>query len=69
MLCLVWEEIAILHGPAESYRARSSAATSLGEMARDLDAYRKLIIRECGVEALLKLMKHCSHCYKRLRLG
>ncbi|VVA09894.1 PREDICTED: Armadillo [Prunus dulcis] len=57
MLCLVWEEIAILHDPAQSYQARSSAAASLGEMARDLDAYRKLIIRECGVEALLKLME------------
>ncbi|XP_020424606.1 uncharacterized protein LOC18770867 [Prunus persica] len=57
MLCLVWEEIAILHDPAQSYQARSSAAASLGEMARYLDAYRKLIIRECGVEALLKLME------------
>ncbi|CAL8171285.1 unnamed protein product [Prunus armeniaca] len=56
MLCLVWEEIAILHDPAESYQARSSAAASLGDMARD-DVYRKLIVLECGVEALLKLME------------
>ncbi|PQQ03254.1 hypothetical protein Pyn_20711 [Prunus yedoensis var. nudiflora] len=57
MLYLVWEEIAILHDPAESYQARSSAAVSLISIVKDLDVYRKLIIRECGVEALLKLME------------
>ncbi|BFG39274.1 hypothetical protein CerSpe_255490 [Prunus speciosa] len=57
MLYLVWEEIAILHDPAESYQARSSAAASLISIVKDLDVYRKLIIRECGVEALLKLME------------
>ncbi|KAL6274098.1 hypothetical protein ACE6H2_024790 [Prunus campanulata] len=57
LLWLVWEEIAILHHPAVSVQARSSAAASLGQLARDNERYRKLIIQEGGVEALLKLME------------
>ncbi|BFG39292.1 hypothetical protein CerSpe_255660 [Prunus speciosa] len=57
VLWLVWDEIAILHHPAVSVQARSSAAASLGQLARDNERYMKLIIREGGVEALLKLME------------
>ncbi|XP_008241914.1 PREDICTED: uncharacterized protein LOC103340302 [Prunus mume] len=56
-LWLVWEEIAILHHPAVSVQARCSAAASLGQLARDHERYMTLIIREGGVEALLKLME------------
>ncbi|PQQ10810.1 uncharacterized protein Pyn_26074 [Prunus yedoensis var. nudiflora] len=57
VLWLVWDEIAILHHPAVSVQARSSAAASLGQLARDNERYMKLIIQEGGVEALLKLME------------
>ncbi|VVA09911.1 PREDICTED: Armadillo [Prunus dulcis] len=56
-LWLVWEEVAILHHPAVSVQARCSAAASLGQLARDHERYMTLIIREGGVEALLKLME------------
>ncbi|CAB4287818.1 unnamed protein product [Prunus armeniaca] len=56
-LWLVWEEIASLHHPAVSVQARCSAAASLGQLARDHERYMTLIIREGGVEALLKLME------------
>ncbi|ONH97112.1 LOW QUALITY PROTEIN: hypothetical protein PRUPE_7G170400 [Prunus persica] len=55
ILWLVWEEIAILHHPAVSVQARCSAAASLA--CRDHETYMTLIIREGGVEALLKLME------------
>ncbi|KAI3725893.1 hypothetical protein L1987_65689 [Smallanthus sonchifolius] len=55
ILCLIWEQIAILHTGALD--DRSDAAASLGSLARDNDRYGKLIIEEGGVTPLLKLVK------------
>ncbi|CAK7329518.1 unnamed protein product [Dovyalis caffra] len=55
ILCLIWEQIAILYtGTLED---RSDAAASLVSLARDNDRYGKLIIEEGGVAPLLKLAK------------
>ncbi|KAI3714161.1 hypothetical protein L1987_72755 [Smallanthus sonchifolius] len=55
ILCLVWEQIAILCcGTAED---RADAAASLVSLARDNDRYRRLIMEEGGVPPLLKLAK------------
>ncbi|KAK9064462.1 hypothetical protein SSX86_015844 [Deinandra increscens subsp. villosa] len=55
ILCLVWEQIAILCcGTVED---RADAAASLVSLARDNDRYGKLIIEEGGVPPLLKLAK------------
>ncbi|XP_071704671.1 uncharacterized protein [Rutidosis leptorrhynchoides] len=55
ILCLVWEQIAILCcGTLED---RADAAASLVSLARDNDRYGKLIIEEGGVPPLLKLAK------------
>ncbi|KAI3824819.1 hypothetical protein L1987_06290 [Smallanthus sonchifolius] len=55
ILCLVWEQIAILCcGTVED---RADAAASLVSLARDNDRYGRLIIEEGGVPPLLKLAK------------
>ncbi|KAL0421829.1 UNVERIFIED_CONTAM: hypothetical protein Slati_3205800 [Sesamum latifolium] len=55
ILCLIWEQIAILcSGTIED---RTDAAASLVSLARDNDRYGKLIIEEGGVGPLLKLAK------------
>ncbi|KAB5556785.1 hypothetical protein DKX38_007694 [Salix brachista] len=55
ILCLIWEQIAILY--TGSVDDRSDAAASLVSLARDNDRYGKLIIEEGGVPPLLKLLK------------
>ncbi|KAF5745373.1 Armadillo repeat only 1 [Tripterygium wilfordii] len=55
ILCLIWEQIAILF--TGSLEERSDAAASLVSLARDNDRYGKLIIEEGGVGPLLKLAK------------
>ncbi|XP_075654182.1 uncharacterized protein LOC142624491 [Castanea sativa] len=55
ILCLIWEQIAILY--TGSLEDRSDAAASLVSLARDNDRYGKLIIEEGGVLPLLKLIK------------
>ncbi|GAA0141507.1 hypothetical protein LIER_02636 [Lithospermum erythrorhizon] len=55
ILCLIWEQIAILS--CGSLEERSDAAASLVSLARDNDRYGKLIIEEGGVVPLLKLAK------------
>ncbi|KAL3818650.1 hypothetical protein ACJIZ3_004555 [Penstemon smallii] len=55
ILCLIWEQIAILC--SGSMEDRSDAAASLVSLARDNDRYGKLIIEEGGVVPLLKLAK------------
>ncbi|KAI5673013.1 hypothetical protein M9H77_13377 [Catharanthus roseus] len=55
ILCLIWEQIAILC--SGSLEERSDAAASLVSLARDNDRYGKLIIEEGGVVPLLKLAK------------
>ncbi|WCJ32625.1 armadillo repeat only 2 [Euphorbia peplus] len=55
ILCLIWEQIAILY--TGSLDDRSDAAASLVSLARDNDRYGKLIIEEGGVQPLLKLVK------------
>ncbi|XP_021900434.1 uncharacterized protein LOC110816519 [Carica papaya] len=55
ILCLIWEQIAILC--TGSLDERSDAAASLVSLARDNDRYGKLIIEEGGVPPLLKLAK------------
>lgn len=55
ILCLIWEQIAILC--TGSLDDRSDAAASLVSLARDNDRYGKLIIEEGGVGPLLKLVK------------
>nr|GMC94889.1 Armadillo repeat only 2 [Ipomoea batatas] len=55
ILCLIWEQIAILY--TGSLDDRSDAAASLVSLARDNDRYGKLIIEEGGVAPLLKLLK------------
>lgn len=55
ILCLIWEQIAILS--SGSLDDRCDAAASLVSLARDNDRYGKLIIEECGVGPLLKLVK------------
>ncbi|KAK3224313.1 hypothetical protein Dsin_011338 [Dipteronia sinensis] len=55
ILCLIWEQIAILF--TGSLDDRSDAAASLVSLARDNDRYGKLIIEEGGVGPLLKLVK------------
>ncbi|KAI5684072.1 hypothetical protein M9H77_05300 [Catharanthus roseus] len=55
ILCLIWEQIAILY--TGSVDDRSDAAASLVSLARDNDRYGKLIIEEGGVGPLLKLVK------------
>ncbi|KAL2552399.1 armadillo repeat only 2 [Forsythia ovata] len=54
ILCLIWEQIAILY--TGSLEDRSDAAASLVSLAQDNDRYRKLIIEEGGVGPLLKLV-------------
>ncbi|CAJ1972990.1 unnamed protein product [Sphenostylis stenocarpa] len=56
ILCLIWEQVAILLSSA-SPEDRSDAAASLVSLARDNDRYGKLIIEEGGVPPLLKLLK------------
>ncbi|KAL3383142.1 hypothetical protein AABB24_002568 [Solanum stoloniferum] len=55
ILCLIWEQIAILC--TGSLEDRSDAAASLVSLARDNERYGKLIIEEGGVAPLLKLAK------------
>ncbi|XP_076939147.1 uncharacterized protein LOC143607666 [Bidens hawaiensis] len=55
ILCLIWEQIAILN--TGTLDDRSDAAASLVSLARDNDRYGKLIIEEGGVGPLLKLVK------------
>lgn len=55
ILCLIWEQIAILF--TGSLEGRSDSAASLVSLARDNDRYGKLIIEEGGVVPLLKLLK------------
>uniref|UniRef100_A0A7C9ENK4 DUF7792 domain-containing protein n=1 Tax=Opuntia streptacantha TaxID=393608 RepID=A0A7C9ENK4_OPUST len=55
ILCLIWEQIAILS--IGSLDDRADAAASLVSLARDNDRYGKLIIEEGGVGPLLKLIK------------
>ncbi|KAL2497579.1 armadillo repeat only 2 [Abeliophyllum distichum] len=55
ILCLIWEQIAILF--TGSLDDRSDAAASLVSLARDNGRYGKLIIEEGGVGPLLKLVK------------
>uniref|UniRef100_A0A2P2LII1 Uncharacterized protein LOC105138712 n=1 Tax=Rhizophora mucronata TaxID=61149 RepID=A0A2P2LII1_RHIMU len=55
ILCLIWEQIAILY--TGSLEDRYDAAASLVSLARDNDRYGKLIIEEGGVQPLLKLIK------------
>ncbi|KAK1432637.1 hypothetical protein QVD17_09535 [Tagetes erecta] len=55
ILCLIWEQIAILY--TGSLEDRSDAAASLVSLARDNHRYGKLIIEEGGVIPLLKLGK------------
>ncbi|XP_071731263.1 uncharacterized protein [Rutidosis leptorrhynchoides] len=55
ILCLIWEQIAILY--TGTLDDRSDAAASLVSLARDNDRYGKLIIEEGGVPPLLKLVK------------
>ncbi|XP_016446177.1 uncharacterized protein LOC107771340 [Nicotiana tabacum] len=55
ILCLIWEQIAILY--TGSLDERSDAAASLVSLARDNNRYGKLIIEEGGVGPLLKLLK------------
>lgn len=55
ILCLIWEQIAILY--TGTLEERSDAAASLVSLARDNDRYSKLIIEEGGVPPLLKLAK------------
>ncbi|TKY70343.1 Importin subunit alpha-1 [Spatholobus suberectus] len=55
ILCLIWEQIAVLHtGPVED---RPDAAASLVSLAVGSHRYGKLIIEEGGVGPLLKLLK------------
>ncbi|KAJ1411668.1 Armadillo-type fold [Sesbania bispinosa] len=56
ILCLIWEQVAILLSGCSS-EERSDAAASLVSLARDNDRYGKLIIEEGGVPPLLKLLK------------
>ncbi|KAI4299879.1 hypothetical protein L6164_033300 [Bauhinia variegata] len=56
ILCLIWEQVAILLSGCPS-EERSDAAASLVSLARDNDRYGKLIIEEGGVPPLLKLLK------------
>ncbi|KAE9593386.1 hypothetical protein Lal_00028922 [Lupinus albus] len=56
ILCLIWEQVAILLSGA-SLEERSDAAASLVSLARDNDRYGKLILEEGGVPPLLKLLK------------
>lgn len=55
ILCLIWEQIAILF--TGSLEGRSDAAASLVSLAQDNERYGKLIIEEGGVGPLLKLIK------------
>ncbi|KAJ1408789.1 Armadillo-type fold [Sesbania bispinosa] len=55
ILCLIWEQIAILY--TGSPEDRSDAAASLVSLASGSDRYGKLIIEEGGVGPLLKLIK------------
>ncbi|XVF00904.1 hypothetical protein REPUB_Repub04eG0042000 [Reevesia pubescens] len=55
ILCLIWEQIAILY--TGSLAERSDASASLVSLARDNDRYGNLIIEEGGVPPLLKLAK------------
>ncbi|KAL3628684.1 hypothetical protein CASFOL_027730 [Castilleja foliolosa] len=55
ILCLIWEQIAILC--SGSIEDRTDSAASLVSLARDNDRYGSLIIEEGGVPPLLKLAK------------
>ncbi|KAJ0798429.1 putative adaptor protein Cbl domain superfamily [Helianthus annuus] len=65
ILCLIWEQIAILY--TGTLDDRSDAAASLVSLARDNDRYGKLIIEEGGVVPLLKLVKEGSRKGRRMR--
>ncbi|XP_020426369.1 uncharacterized protein LOC18768231 isoform X4 [Prunus persica] len=55
ILCLIWEQVAILYtGSGED---RADAAASLVSLAKDNNRYVKLIIEEGGVPPLLKMAK------------
>ncbi|CAM8919808.1 unnamed protein product [Rhodiola kirilowii] len=54
VLCLIWEQIAILCNG--SVNEKSDAAESLVLLARDSDWYACMIVKEGGVGPLLKLM-------------
>ncbi|XP_057761669.1 uncharacterized protein LOC130981922 [Arachis stenosperma] len=55
ILCLIWEQIAILC--TASPEERSDAAASLSSLATGNQRYGRLIIEEGGVSPLLKLLK------------
>lgn len=55
ILCLIWEQIAILC--SGNIEEKADAAASLVSLARDNDRYVSLIIEESGVTPLLKLAK------------
>ncbi|XP_076938067.1 uncharacterized protein LOC143606048 [Bidens hawaiensis] len=55
ILCLVWEQVAILC--CGTLDDRADAAASLVSLARDNERYGRLIIEEGGVPPLLKLAK------------
>ncbi|KAK6922595.1 hypothetical protein RJ641_010899 [Dillenia turbinata] len=55
ILCVIWEQIAILY--TGSLEDRADAAASLVSLAQDNDRYGKLIIEEGGIGPLLKLIK------------
>ncbi|CAH1420367.1 unnamed protein product [Lactuca virosa] len=55
MLCLIWEQIAVLC--CGTLDDRADAAGSLVSLARDNDRYGRLIVEEGGVPPLLKLAK------------
>ncbi|CAH8325377.1 unnamed protein product [Eruca vesicaria subsp. sativa] len=55
ILCLIWEQIAVLMTGSPDDRA--DAAASLASLAKDNPRYVKLIVEEGGVNPLLKLVK------------
>lgn len=55
ILCLIWEQVAILY--TGSIEDRADAAASLVSLARDNDRYGRLIMEEGGIPPLLKLAK------------
>lgn len=67
ILCLIWEQIAILY--TGSLEDRSDAAASLASLARDNDRYGKLIIEEGSVTKfglpfhLILSNATATHCY------
>ncbi|KAJ4872182.1 armadillo repeat only 3 [Raphanus sativus] len=55
ILCLIWEQIAVLMTGSPDDKA--DAAASLASLAKDNPRYVKLIVEEGGVNPLLKLVK------------